>query len=437
MTLKKIAAGFTALLLLVSFSALALATPEDEAVLSYNLYELTLSSDMLNQEFTHLVSQLGASGATPEILTAMASLEYALSEEINKLKGYRDQALSLGLNAVASSFDDLIQADQNNHNYLKGFMDVVDPDRDGIHMAVDNCPLVYNPDQKDTNNDGVGDACEVAPPSTNQKPVLASIGDKTVKEGKLLEFTVSAADADNDTLTFTAENLPAGAVFSSQKFSWTPDYTQSGEYLINFRVSDGKDAVSETVKVTVTKVSEEELKVIALENKFKKYDDKFNDLEEEYLDARDDKDQREMDYLAGKLESLYDDLKTLDSDAKKLKRSVDEHNLEDRLDDLREDIKELMDDIDKLLNRTSSTGDESSIVYSTPGVAYSTPSTAPSAPVAAEEPVEVKYFQFPAAAEQKADLGWNWEDYRWYAWISAGILVLLVAIILLLRALFF
>jgi subtilisin family serine protease len=34
-----------------------------------------------------------------------------------------------------------------------------DRDGDGVPNHRDNCPYVYNPDQKDSNGDGVGDAC--------------------------------------------------------------------------------------------------------------------------------------------------------------------------------------------------------------------------------------------------------------------------------------
>ena len=35
-----------------------------------------------------------------------------------------------------------------------------DTDRDGIVNVLDNCPLTFNPDQKDSNGNGIGDACE-------------------------------------------------------------------------------------------------------------------------------------------------------------------------------------------------------------------------------------------------------------------------------------
>ena len=42
-----------------------------------------------------------------------------------------------------------------------------DSDNDGIADAVDNCPLLHNPDQFDTNRDHRGDACEVLPTAPN------------------------------------------------------------------------------------------------------------------------------------------------------------------------------------------------------------------------------------------------------------------------------
>ena len=37
----------------------------------------------------------------------------------------------------------------------------LDSDSDGIADSSDNCPQVFNPDQRDRNNDGVGDACRI------------------------------------------------------------------------------------------------------------------------------------------------------------------------------------------------------------------------------------------------------------------------------------
>jgi len=38
-----------------------------------------------------------------------------------------------------------------------------DIDGDGVPNQSDNCPSVYNPDQKDGDGDGFGDACDLCP----------------------------------------------------------------------------------------------------------------------------------------------------------------------------------------------------------------------------------------------------------------------------------
>ncbi len=90
--------------------------------------------------------------------------------------------------------------------------------------------------------------------STNIPPILSAIGSKSVNENETLTFTVSATDANGDSLTYSASGLPAGADFnpSLRRFSFTPSYTQAGSYLVTFSVSDEKGGTdSEIVTVTV------------------------------------------------------------------------------------------------------------------------------------------------------------------------------------------
>jgi hypothetical protein len=85
--------------------------------------------------------------------------------------------------------------------------------------------------------------------------VLSAIGNKTVKKARQLKFTISATDPDGGNLTYSASNLPTGAVFDAQTrtFSWTPKPRDEGSYQVIFSVSDGSLSVAETITITVTK----------------------------------------------------------------------------------------------------------------------------------------------------------------------------------------
>ncbi|PIQ83172.1 MAG: hypothetical protein COV75_08910, partial [Candidatus Omnitrophica bacterium CG11_big_fil_rev_8_21_14_0_20_63_9] len=83
-------------------------------------------------------------------------------------------------------------------------------------------------------------------------PVLAAIGPKTVVEGNELVITLSAMDLDGDALTFSAQNLPAGATLTGDTFRWTPDFAQGGaNYPVTFRVSDSVLTDEEIVIIAV------------------------------------------------------------------------------------------------------------------------------------------------------------------------------------------
>ncbi|WP_157860211.1 disaggregatase related repeat-containing protein [Methanosarcina acetivorans] len=90
---------------------------------------------------------------------------------------------------------------------------------------------------------------------TNQAPVLNSIQDATVEIGESLTFTVSASDAEEDSLSYSASGLPTGATFDSESgiFAWTPAVGQEGTYSVTFVVSDGELTDSATAIINVSK----------------------------------------------------------------------------------------------------------------------------------------------------------------------------------------
>jgi uncharacterized protein (UPF0179 family) len=93
----------------------------------------------------------------------------------------------------------------------------------------------------------------------NQAPVLAAIGDKSVDEGSLLTFTVSATDPDSpaNNLSFSLDaGAPLGASIdpSTGQFSWTPPGgTSPGDHTVTVRVSDdGLPSMEDFVTFTIT-----------------------------------------------------------------------------------------------------------------------------------------------------------------------------------------
>ncbi len=90
----------------------------------------------------------------------------------------------------------------------------------------------------------------------NQRPVLATIGAKSVTEGQTLTFRFSATDPDGTTPTLTVVNNPTNSSFvdsanGAGSFTFTPDFTQAGVYNVTFIASDGSLADSEVVTITV------------------------------------------------------------------------------------------------------------------------------------------------------------------------------------------
>ena len=86
----------------------------------------------------------------------------------------------------------------------------------------------------------------------NTAPVISGIEDQTVNVGSKVEFTVSATDADGDTVTLAAKDLPSGAGFDAAtgKFVW--DNAAEGEYIITFTANDGTVTTTKTMKLIVT-----------------------------------------------------------------------------------------------------------------------------------------------------------------------------------------
>ena len=85
----------------------------------------------------------------------------------------------------------------------------------------------------------------------NLPPIWISAVDTVTVAGFLLEFSIEAYDPNDDSLTYAAVVLPAGATFEDLLFRWTPLEAQVGDTLAIFSVFDGEFTVLDTARITV------------------------------------------------------------------------------------------------------------------------------------------------------------------------------------------
>ncbi|MBP3967403.1 DUF4073 domain-containing protein, partial [Paenibacillus lignilyticus] len=95
----------------------------------------------------------------------------------------------------------------------------------------------------------VGD--EVVPP-VNHAPVIANIAAIHVNAGQAVSFTATATDEDEDVLTYSAADLPAGSSMdaSTGAFAWSS--AAAGNYVITVTATDGELSSSTEVTIEVT-----------------------------------------------------------------------------------------------------------------------------------------------------------------------------------------
>lgn len=109
---------------------------------------------------------------------------------------------------------------------------------------------------KVTVTDGNGlQASNTVSVTTNTAPTLAAVADKSASPGGSLSFSVTATDPENDTVTYVAAGLPAGATFNAASglFAWNP-VGSLGTYTFTVTPYDSHSAAGalQTITVQVT-----------------------------------------------------------------------------------------------------------------------------------------------------------------------------------------
>lgn len=280
-------------------------------------------------------------------------------------------------------------------------------------------------------------------------PVWTAIADQTIVAGNTLTFSVSASDADNDTImldiasatlpgvTFTRNN---GNGTSTGTFTWVTTANQVGTYDIIFKASTlGTNATEEdtleTARITVTAatpaLSPEEQEYNRLVAQFNDLEDDYSLSKRRYERAVDDDDERDIDDYADDLENIDDDLADVEDDVEDLLNDVEDSNLSNRreladnIEDLQNDIERVRERIDTLLN------DEQETVGTTTVDSYTPPPRVEPQPERTRVVIGTLDFPGGNVANTVEEPAQNWPETRKMVLIGAGVIVLIAVIIFL------
>ena len=157
--------------------------------------------------------------------------------------GGADEALQSLIFTVASSNPELIPPPTVSGTRLS-----LTP----VANASGTATITVTVDDGQDNDNAVTRAFVVDVAAANDEPLLTAVAAHSLSEGDVLSIELSASDIDGDALTYSADNLPAGAQLAGNALTWSPGFDDAGTYEVVVRVDDGKGGIaSQTVTLDV------------------------------------------------------------------------------------------------------------------------------------------------------------------------------------------
>jgi len=139
-------------------------------------------------------------------------------------------------------------AEENDGDYLNGGLGSTDVDGDGILNVNDDCVLISNPDQADTNSDGIGDACDGV--SADLSLSIADSPDPiSCSDSLTYSITVNNSGPNSAEGVIVSDELPSEVTFVS---ATSTQGTCSGSSTVTCAVGTLASSASVTITIVVT-----------------------------------------------------------------------------------------------------------------------------------------------------------------------------------------
>ncbi len=164
-----------------------------------------------------------------------------------------------GPNSCSTYFNDVFDSDPNcNDN--NG-----DVDNDGVHNLIDNCPNIYNPNQEDSDGNGIGDVCEQnnEPPNLTLEKVTVTVDGTTYDTSDNSNFVPILKYGEQHTFNFTIKNddngnadtAPYELLVSTSSDAY-PDISSTPVYLFRSENAGSIDGNSEKIDTFILPIYE-------------------------------------------------------------------------------------------------------------------------------------------------------------------------------------